>query len=64
MTKEQIKELNNSIIKNRFGSQYRLLELVETMAAFIMDNDMVEEYEAEYGVDISDKERDYLFLKA
>lgn len=63
MTRERIKKLNDSIIENRFGSQYRLLELLETMAAFIMDNDMVEEYEAEYG-DISDKERDYLFPKA
>lgn len=63
MTRERIKKLNDSIIENRFGGQYRLLELVETMAAFIMDNDMVEEYEAEYG-DISDKERDYLFPEA
>ena len=51
-------------IKEIFGSEYRLLELVETMAAFIADNDMVEEYEEEYGVDFSNKERDYLFPKA
>ncbi len=48
-------------IKEVFGSEYRLLELVETMAAFITDNGMKGEYEEEYGIDFSAKEREYLF---
>lgn len=48
-------------IKEVFGSEYRLLELVETMAAFIADNDMMEEYEAEYGESFSTSEKEYLF---